>query len=265
METYHVEKGVETHGYDGPLHVSRGGSSSVLADQFIDAGKRSDAAHAYVHPTTDKQDNLHLLVAAKVVRVLFNGTKAIGVKYVQKYTSHTPHSNTSKNLIDDAWESTLYRIHARKLVVLAAGALSTPLILERSGVGSAKHLSALSIPCISNLPGVGENFQDHQVFGDYFQVNAGEDDTSDDIVLQVPETMARITKEYEETGKGPLATNFIDAAIKLRPTDEEVQTMDPEFIKFWERDNGGSARYTADIDVSCYDSSTRVLLISDGR
>lgn len=65
-------------------------------------------------------------------------------------------------------------------------------------------------------------------------MNAGEDDTSDDLVLQVPETIARITKEYNESGKGPLATNFIDAAMKLRPTDEEVGTMGPEFIKFWE-------------------------------
>jgi len=118
METYHVEEGRETHGYEGPLHVSRGGSSSRLADEFIDAakelygwdsvvdsqdfktinapslwakwihpdtGKRSDAAHGYVHPTMDTQDNLHLLVAAKVVRVLFEGTKAIGVEYVHKY------------------------------------------------------------------------------------------------------------------------------------------------------------------------------------
>ena len=118
METYHVEERRETHGYGGPLPVSRGGSSSRLADEFIDAakelygwdsvvdsqdfktinapslwakwihpdtGKRSDAAHGYVHPTMDTQDNLHLLVAAKVVRILFEGTKAIGVEYVHKY------------------------------------------------------------------------------------------------------------------------------------------------------------------------------------
>ena len=47
--------------------------------------------------------------------------------------------------------------------------------------------------------------------------------------------MAQIMKEYEETGKGPLATNFIDAAIKLRPTDQEVRTMGPEFVNFWEK------------------------------
>jgi alcohol oxidase len=48
-------------------------------------GKRSDAAHGYVHPVLDTQDNLHLLVESKVVRVLFEGTKAVGVEYVKKY------------------------------------------------------------------------------------------------------------------------------------------------------------------------------------
>jgi alcohol oxidase len=118
METYHVTAGQDTHGYDGPIHVSRGGSSSALADQFIKSaktvygvdsvpdaqdfktvnrtakwakwinpvtGKRSDAAHAYVHPILDTQDNLHLLVESKVIRVLFEGEKAVGVEYVPKY------------------------------------------------------------------------------------------------------------------------------------------------------------------------------------
>lgn len=106
------------HGYDGPLHVSYGSSDYKLADDYIQAakscgfestidvndfvtvnktcrwpkwihpqGKRSDAAHGFVHPVRDTQDNLHVLVKRKVVRILFEGTKAVGVEYVPKYSS----------------------------------------------------------------------------------------------------------------------------------------------------------------------------------
>jgi len=47
-------------------------------------GNRSDAAHGFVHPVRDSQDNLHLLVESKVVRILFEGTRAIGIEYVGK-------------------------------------------------------------------------------------------------------------------------------------------------------------------------------------
>jgi alcohol oxidase len=52
---------------------------------------------------------------------------------------------------------------ARKLVVVSAGALGTPQILERSGVGHPVILNKLGIPVVSDLPGVGENYQDHQL------------------------------------------------------------------------------------------------------
>jgi alcohol oxidase len=48
-------------------------------------GKRSDAAHAFVHPILDTQDNLNILLQSKVVRVLFDGVNAIGVEYVAKW------------------------------------------------------------------------------------------------------------------------------------------------------------------------------------
>ena len=50
-----------------------------------DTGKRSDAAHGFVHPVIDMQENLELLLQSKVVRILFNDNEAIGVEYVEKY------------------------------------------------------------------------------------------------------------------------------------------------------------------------------------
>ena len=50
-----------------------------------DTGRRSDAAHGFVHPILDTQENLKLLLQSKVVRILFEGNKAMGVEYVEKY------------------------------------------------------------------------------------------------------------------------------------------------------------------------------------
>ena len=113
-----MEQDDQNHGYDGPLHVSYGSSDYKLADDYITAAKscgfesqidvndfvtvnkscrwpkwihpqgtRSDAAHGFVHPIRDTQDNLHVLVNRKVVRILFEDTKAVGVEYVPKYFS----------------------------------------------------------------------------------------------------------------------------------------------------------------------------------
>jgi alcohol oxidase len=126
-------------------------------------------------------------------------------------------------------------VHSRKLVVISAGALSTPLILERSGIGQESYLKSVGVThIISDLEGVGMNLQDHPYISEFVRVDVGPDDTSDDIILAQPETMARITKEFAE-GKGPLATNFIDAAIKLRPTEDEIDAFGPKFGEVWKQ------------------------------
>ena len=148
--------------------------------------------------------------------------------------SFKDNSNESKTFVkENETQHPPATIRARKLVVVSAGALSTPLILERSGIGSQSHLQSVGLKkVVSDLPGVGVHLQDHPIVAEFVRVNANPDDTSDDIILQNPETMARAIKEYE-TGKVPLATNSIDAAIKLRPTEEEVKSMGPEFEKYW--------------------------------
>lgn len=120
IETYHISPGDDTHGYEGPLHVSYGGHTSKLTNEFLAAamdyrgwepsidvndfetgdsstvwpkwihpetGKRSDAAHGYLHPVMDKQTNLRVMTESKVIRVLFDATVAVGVEYLTKYTS----------------------------------------------------------------------------------------------------------------------------------------------------------------------------------
>lgn len=205
-------------------------------------GMRSDSAHAFIHPLATgagngKYSNFQLLLETKCSRVLFEGAKASGVEYYKTYVpAHLPEIK-AKVLIRRNTPSEKYTLRARKLVVLSAGSLSTPQILERSGIGSATLLSSLSIPLVSNLPGVGENYQDHHVImkPNVYLVHALDDETGDSLMHQDQEYLKRVMELYKE-GKGPLACNFIDAGIKYRPSEEEVQEMGEEFKRVWEED-----------------------------
>jgi len=97
----------------------------------------------------DVQSNLYLRTNARVSRVIFEGDKAVGVAYVP--ARNRAHGGKMMETI----------VKARKLVVLSAGTLGTPQILERSGVGDRNMLEKLDIKVVSDLPGVGEEYQDH--------------------------------------------------------------------------------------------------------
>ena len=209
-------------------------NNSTLWPKWInpDTGKRSDAAHGFVHPILDTQTNLHVLVERKVVRILFEGNKAVGVEYIATYCFVLYRTD----LRNASADPTSKRIQARKMVVLTAGALSTPQILERSGIGSSELLSSLGVSTLSDLPGVGNNYTDHQiVIAATARVEGQSDDTGDAIIRGEPETMSRLMEEYQTTGKGALAWNFADGGAKLRPTSEEVRQMSPAFQEKWKQ------------------------------
>ncbi|MDX5401783.1 MAG: GMC family oxidoreductase N-terminal domain-containing protein, partial [Rhodobacterales bacterium] len=100
-------------------------------------GRRCSAAVAFLHPARGRR-NLAILTGARVDRVLVENGRACGVRL------------TDGRQIDAAHE-----------VVLTAGALATPLILMRSGIGPAADLTRHGIPVLSDRPGVGGNYQDH--------------------------------------------------------------------------------------------------------
>ncbi|KIM20574.1 GMC oxidoreductase [Serendipita vermifera MAFF 305830] len=87
--------------------------------------------------------NLHLLTGHSVTKVLFRGVIATGVEF-------TPFGGSRR-----------MTVNAKSEVILAAGAPHTPQILQLSGVGPEALLNKLHIPIVVNLPGVGQNFQDH--------------------------------------------------------------------------------------------------------
>lgn len=108
-------------------------------DQNIYRSRRHNAARAYVHPVMNR-GNLKVQCRAMVKRILFEGKKAVGVEY----------SKGSKT----------YKVYGGE-IILCGGAINSPSLLQLSGIGNASELQSLNINVVHDLPGVGENLQDH--------------------------------------------------------------------------------------------------------
>jgi choline dehydrogenase len=106
----------------------------------IKEGWRASASSAFLRPAL-RRPNLELRSGAHVTRVLFERGRAVGVEWRER-------GGTRK-------------AHAEREVILAAGAIQSPQILQLSGVGPAKLLESHGIPVVADAPGVGENLQDH--------------------------------------------------------------------------------------------------------
>ncbi|PSR72958.1 hypothetical protein PHLCEN_2v11195 [Hermanssonia centrifuga] len=256
LENYQKPCNNDTHGYDGPIAISNGGQITPVAQDFLRAshavgipysddiqdlttahaaeiwakyinrhtGRRSDAASAYVHSVMDVQDNLYLRTNARVSRVLFDdNNKAVGVAYVP-----------SRNRANGGQLAETV-VKARKMVVLSSGTLGTPQILERSGVGNGDLLRQHGIKVVSDLPGVGEQYQDHYTTLSIYRVS-NDTITTDDFLRGVKEVQKELFAEWEASPeKARLSSNFIDAGFKIRPTAEELKEMGPEFNELWDR------------------------------
>jgi choline dehydrogenase len=155
-------------GSDGPLLLERGPATNPLFAAFFEAvaeagyaltddvngyrqegfgpfdrniyrGRRLSAARAYLHPVMNRR-NLTVRTRAFVTRILFDGTRAVGVEYRQR--------------------GQLRQARAGQ-VILCGGSINSPQLLQLSGVGPADLLRGLGIDVVADLPGVGENLQDH--------------------------------------------------------------------------------------------------------
>ncbi|MBY0510024.1 MAG: GMC family oxidoreductase N-terminal domain-containing protein [Rhodospirillaceae bacterium] len=105
-------------------------------------GRRISAYRAYLHPVRQRA-NLSLRTNAHVTGILFDGKRAVGVRYKND-------RNGPERII-----------HARKEVILSGGALNTPRLLQISGIGPAPLLHDLGVSVVQHLPGVGEHLRDH--------------------------------------------------------------------------------------------------------
>ena len=191
--------------------------------RYVDLdGKRQDAAHKYLHPQLrdGKHPNLHVLTETKVVRVVFDDNKrASGVQITPN-----PHYN-------EAEAGTERTISARKLVIVSAGACGTPPILERSGLGPAHVVEKAGVPLIEDLPGIGANYQDHNLIFYPFRTSLETHETMDE-VLRVKEVRDKAVAEKSDI----LRWNTCDVSAKVRPTESEVSALGPAFQKAWNKD-----------------------------
>jgi choline dehydrogenase len=103
-------------------------------------GRRWSTARGFLRPALHRP-NLRLETGIQAERILFDGRRASGVEVTRQGTRFTA--------------------EARCDVILAAGAVGSPVLLELSGIGQAARLKALGVPVVADLPGVGENLQDH--------------------------------------------------------------------------------------------------------
>ncbi|KAI1264450.1 oxidoreductase [Xylariaceae sp. FL1019] len=169
------------------LHASVGAFSN-LASIDPDSKERNHAAKSYLDASSPRS-NLRVVLGAQVEKVIFDSeqgqTQAVGVQY--------RHENTVK------------RVTVRKEVIIAAGALQSPKLLELSGIGNPDILSKHNIETVKDLPGVGENFQDHLVCDVSF---AAVDDleTLDSLARQEPDAIGEAMARYMQHREGPLTS-----------------------------------------------------------
>ncbi len=175
----HQQRGEsEWHGVGGPLHVSDFSSRHPLSAAMLDAcvqagiprsddincaqqegvtwfqlttrnGRRCSTAVAYLHPAMSRS-NLQVETHAQATRLVLEGKRAVGVEY--------------------GHEGARRIARARAEVILAAGSVASPQLLELSGIGRGALLQQQGIPVVLDLPGVGENLQDHYMIGVQWRV-----------------------------------------------------------------------------------------------
>ena len=116
-------------------------------DMTVGDGRRCSAANAYLKPAMSRP-NLKVLTHALATRIVFEGRRAVGLEYIRGDTPHL--------------------VRVDRELILSGGPINSPQLLKLSGVGPAQELRTHDVPVVHDLPGVGENLQDHLEF--YFQV-----------------------------------------------------------------------------------------------
>jgi len=169
----------QTHSTMGPLGVSEPRMQHPLAGAFVDAceqyglrrvedycagdvdgafrmlvtqanGQRSSAARAFLEPAM-KRPNLKVVTGATVEKVLIENGRATGVRFHREGPPET--------------------VMARREVIVSSGALNSPAVLMRSGLGPAAHLAEVGVPLVLDIPEVGRNLQEHASYHTAFEVD----------------------------------------------------------------------------------------------
>ncbi|OYX72753.1 MAG: choline dehydrogenase [Rhizobiales bacterium 32-66-11] len=163
-------------------------------DMTVKNGVRWSTANAYLKPALTRP-NLSLVTHALASQILFEGRRAVGVRYEREGTQHVA--------------------RARREVIVSSGPINSPKLLKLSGIGAASELAELGIEVVADRPGVGENLQDHLEF--YFQVACTQPITLYSKTGFIPRTLVGAQWLLTKSGLG--ATNHFETCgfIRSRP------------------------------------------------
>ncbi|KUP94594.1 GMC family oxidoreductase [Tritonibacter horizontis] len=219
------------HGANGPLHVCRQKSSRPITEAFVEAatrlqyrrsddfntgdnegfapyavtqfhdekrnGERCSAAAAYLHPVMGTRANLTVLTKVRAERITFDGKRATGVVYRKTGQRH--------------------EVRAKREVIVCGGAFGSPQLLQLSGVGRPEDITRHGIEMVHELPGVGQNLQDHLDF-----ILAWKSRDTDNFGIGATGTfnLLRHILTWRKNGTGMIATPFAEGAgfFKTDPT-----------------------------------------------
>ena len=218
------------HGAQGPLQVSQQKAPRPVTEAFVQAGEalqirrtqdfnrgdnegighyqvtqfhdparngeRCSAAAGYLHPVMGRP-NLTVLTRAQATRILFENKTATGVEFRQGRTTKI--------------------VSARCEVLLCGGAFNSPQLLQLSGVGRAQDLQPHGIEVRHDLPGVGQNLQDHLDFPLAYKTR---DKDNFGISLAAGAKLLREVLEWRRTGRSMIATPFAEGAAFLKTMPE---------------------------------------------
>ena len=222
----------EFRGKSGPLNITHGKRDNPLHNAFVKAteqagytytedyngfrqegfgpadmnvwkGSRFSTAKAYLKPALAKK-NVHLITKVLVDRIIFSEDKAKGVEVFHKGQKKIFNANIG--------------------VVLSAGAINSPTILQRSGIGEGNDLNNLGIKVIKNLSGVGKNLQDHLEV--YFQVKCLQPVTLNKYLN--PFSKLLIGMQWMFLKSGPGSTNQFETLGFIR-SDKNIPYPDIQF------------------------------------
>lgn len=223
----------EYHGDQGPLSVSNIEHKNELIEAFIAGandngvprnddfngaeqegagyyqlttwkGWRWSTAKGYLKPARNRP-NLRIETEAQATGVILEGKRAVGIRYVQGGVNKEARANAE--------------------VLLSAGALQSPQLLQLSGIGPGEVLQKFGIPVVHELPGVGENLQDHlQLRATYEATIPTTNDQLNSLMGQ-----AKLGMQWLLHRSGPLAVGINQGGCFMKALPQEAKTPDIQF------------------------------------
>ena len=219
------------HGAEGPLQVSNQRCPRPITAAFIEAaqenqlgyredfndgdhegagyfqvtqfhsgpkrGERCSAAAGYLHPIMGQRKNLTVITRAQATRILFDGKRAVGIRYRRGKTEQ--------------------EVKASREVILASGAFGSPQLLMLSGVGRPDDLRQHGIETAHELPGVGQNLQDHI---DFIMGYKTKDKDNFGIGLAAGARMLKETMKWRKNGESMIASPIGEGAAFFKTSPD---------------------------------------------